>query len=63
MKKILLIFVLTTLFRCEKKTEDKEWIYLFSDEYSSNWKAYNGDSLPKKWKITNNTLTFDTVSK
>ena len=63
MKKILLIFVLTTLFRCEKKTEDKEWIYLFSDEYSSNWKAYNGDSLPKKWKITNNTLTFDTEFK
>ena len=63
MKKILLIFFLTTLFRCEKKIEDKEWIYPFSEEYSSNWKAYNGDSLPKKWKITNNTLTFDTEFK
>ena len=63
MKKILLIFFFTTLFSCEKKSEDKEWIYPFSDEYSSNWKAYNGDSLPKKWKITNNLLTFDTEFK
>ena len=63
MKKILLIFFLTTLFSCEKKSEDKEWIYLFSEENSSNWKAYNGDSLPKKWKITNNVLTFDTEFK
>ncbi len=63
MKKILLIFFLITLFSCEKKSNDKEWIYLFSDENSSNWKAYNGDALPKKWKITNNTLTFDTEFK
>ena len=63
MKKILLIFFLTTFFCCEKKSEDKEWIYLFSEENSSNWKAYNGDSLPKKWKITNNVLTFDTEFK
>ena len=63
MKKILLIFFFTTLFSCEKKSEDKEWIYPFSDEYSSNWKAYNGDSLPKKWKIINNLLTFDTEFK
>ena len=63
MKKILLVFFLTTLFNCGKKSENKEWIYLFSDEYSSNWKAYNGDSLPKKWKITDNTLTFDTEFK
>ena len=63
MKKILLIFFFTTLFSCEKKSEDKEWIYPFSDENSSNWKAYNGDSLPKKWKITNNLLTFDTEFK
>ena len=63
MKKILLIFFLSTLFSCEKKSENKEWIYPFSDENSSNWKAYNGDSLPKKWKITNNLLTFDTEFK
>ena len=63
MKKILLIFFLTTLFSCEKKSENKEWIYPFSDENSSNWKAYNGDSLPKKWIITNNSLTFDTEFK
>ena len=63
MKKILLIFFFTTLFSCEKKSEDNEWIYPFSDEYSSNWKAYNGDSLPKKWKIINNLLTFDTEFK
>ena len=63
MKKILLIFFFTTLFSCEKKSEDNEWIYPFSDENSSNWKAYNGDSLPKKWKITNNLLTFDTEFK
>ena len=63
MKKILLIFFLSTLFSCEKKSDNKEWIYPFSDEYSSNWKAYNGDSLPKKWKITNNLLTFDTEFK
>ena len=63
MKKILLIFFLSTLFSCEKKSENKEWIYPFSDENSSNWKAYNGDSLPKKWKITNNSLTFDTEFK
>ena len=63
MKKILLIFFLTTLFSCEKKSENKEWIYPFSDENSSNWKAYNGDSLPKKWKIINNLLTFDTEFK
>ena len=63
MKKILLIFFLTVNFSCEKKSEDKEWIYLFSDEYSSNWKAYNGNTLPKKWKITNNTLTFNTELK
>ena len=63
MKKILLIFFLTTLFSCEEKSENKEWIYPFSDENSSNWKAYNGDSLPKKWIITNNSLTFDTEFK
>ena len=60
MKKILLIFFLAIFFNCERKSEDKEWIYLFSDKYSSYWKAYNGDTLPKKWKITNNILTFDT---
>ena len=63
MKKILLIFSLAILFNCEKKSEDKEWIYLFSDKYSSYWKAYNGDTLPEKWKITNNILTFDTDFK
>ena len=63
MKKILFIFFLTILFKCSKTSENKEWIFLFSDKNSSFWKAYNGDTLPKKWKITNNTLTFDTEFK
>tara|TARA_B100000941_G_C28336912_1_gene464640 strand:+ start:46 stop:753 length:708 start_codon:yes stop_codon:yes gene_type:complete len=63
MKKILFIFFLTILFKCSKTSENKEWIFLFSDKNSSFWKAYNGDTLPKKWKITNNLLTFDTDFK
>ncbi len=54
---------MTILFKCSKTSENKEWIFLFSDKNSSFWKAYNGDTLPKKWKITNNLLTFDTDFK
>lgn len=63
MKKLLLIFFLTILFNCHKKSGKKEWIYLFSDNYSSYWRSYNGDSLPKKWKISDNLLTFNTDFK
>ena len=35
----------------------------FSDNYSSYWRSYNGDSLPKKWKISDNLLTFNTDFK
>jgi len=63
MKKKILIFLLAILFSCSKKSDSKEWIYPFSDKYSSYWRAYNGDRLPKKWKITDNLLTFDTEFK
>ena len=63
MKKKILIFLLTILFSCSKKSDIKEWIYPFSEEYSSYWRAYNGDSLPKKWIIIDNLLTFDTEFK
>ena len=62
MKKLLLIFFSTILFSCHKKPENKEWIYLFSDNYSSYWRSYS-DTLPKKWKISDNFLTFNTDFK
>ena len=39
------------------------WIHLFDGSTTEGWRAYNGDSLPKKWTIQDGVLTFSTDSK
>ena len=42
---------------------NNEWIYLFDGSTTQGWRAYNGESLPKKWTIRDGVLTFSTDSK
>ena len=70
---ILGIFLLGIIFDKESRDDfitmkfpnidHPAWIHLFDGSTTEGWRAYNGDSLPKKWTIQDGVLTFSTDSK
>ena len=70
---ILGIFLLGMIFDKESRDDfitikfpnidHPAWIHLFDGSSTEGWRAYNGDSLPKKWTIQDGVLTFSTDSK
>lgn len=70
---ILSLLILATINSCKKavKTEItietipevEEWIHLTNEENAENWRAYNGESLPPGWTISDGILNFDTELK
>ena len=73
MKKIaLFLTIITIVLSCkneskkeavpikEETSSTQDWIYLFDGTSTNGWRAFNGESLPPKWTVTDSTLTFDT---
>ena len=60
---LLSIFLTTGITSYQLLNFDDEWIYLFDGSTTEGWRAYNGNSLPKKWTIQDDVLTFSTDSK
>ncbi len=59
----LSVFLITSVITYQLLNTDNEWVYLFDGNTTEGWRAYNGESLPKKWTIQDGVLTFSTDSK
>ena len=59
----LSVFLITSAITYQLLNTDNEWVYLFDGNTTEGWRAYNGESLPKKWTIQDGVLTFSTDSK
>jgi hypothetical protein len=68
-RNLVILLALFALFGCNEDSnenqkssnvEEDNWIYLFDGTSTEGWRAYNGDSLPPGWTISDGALTFDT---
>lgn len=62
----LLFFLLPVLFvvgcapESKESATEEEWQNLLNEEHASNWRGYNGETLPPGWLIEDGILYYDT---
>jgi len=61
--KLKLHYLLFFLFIGCNTNNNQDWIYLFDGKSTDGWRAYNGETIPKKWAVIDGNLTFNTELK
>ena len=59
---IIKFFIIIIFIGCNS-SKDSEWIYMFDGKTTDGWRGYNNEIMPKKWKVINGELTFNTELK
>ena len=59
---IIKFFIIIIFIGCNS-SKDSEWIYIFDGKTTDGWRGYNNEIMPKKWKVINGELTFNTELK